>query len=87
MATCTLNETKQGAGVEGRGRGGISDKVTEAFSVVREHSSYGLMKTSQPCKDPGGEHPREKRIRGRDILGAPGEQQRGGKAWGYVGAG
>ena len=49
--------------MEGRGRGGISDKVTEAFSVVREHSSYGLMKTSQPCKDPGGEHPREKRIK------------------------
>lgn len=44
-------------------RGGISDKVTEAFRLVREHSSYSLMNTSQPCEDPGGKRPREKHIK------------------------
>lgn len=32
-------------------------------TLVRAHYSFNLIKTRQPCKDPGGEHPREKHIK------------------------
>lgn len=34
--------------------------MPSAFSLIREHSSCSLVRTSQLCKDPEGEYPRDK---------------------------
>lgn len=37
--------------------------MIRASSLMKEYSSCRLMRTNQPCKDPGGKHPKKKLVK------------------------